>query len=563
MRGDDGEDAQALQARTVGCPLNLEPDMKLTGSPIASGLGMGTISLVGDILECRGPSRRADGSDADREWARIETAFMQTRGDLEEAARRLETQVGSGVADVFRAHGLMLDGVFSSGELAAELRDAGLDAAGAVRRVFRRLVEKFGALSNATFQERGDDVADLGRRVLRHLEGEDPYQLARVPEGAVVAAKRLLPSDVIALAERQVAAILVESLGEASHAALLVREKSIPTVAVAGVIERLHDGDYVLVDAYRGEVFGDPDSESRADFRQRIAQYQATLARCRGTCREPARTLDGTLIRVEANLGTRRDVEIAVDNGADGVGLFRIEQLYFSRDLPPTQDELFDELRATGSALRDKPLTVRLLDVGGDKPLTFMRPPLETNPSLGVRGVRLLLQHPLLLRTQLTALVRLAQAQDIRILVPMVTLEDDIRATRRLFDETCAALGAEKRPPFGAMIETPAAALGVPAIARHVDFLSVGTNDLTQYTFAAGRDDPNVNQYFQDTHASLLRLLEIVVDDAADLPLTLCGELAGREEVLPRLLAIGFRAFSVAPPLIPTMKDRIRSLRLD
>jgi phosphoenolpyruvate-protein phosphotransferase len=537
--------------------------MKLAGSPIAPGLGMGTVSLVGDILECRGVSRRADQSDAESEWTRIEAAFADTRRDLEESVRRLEQQVGSGVADIFRAHGMMLDSLLSSGELTVELRESALDAAGAVRRVFRRWAQKFGSLPNATFQQRGDDMADLGRRVLRHLEGDDPYELARVPDDAVVVAKRLLPSDVIALAERRVTAILVESLGYASHAALLVREKSIPTVATPGILERLHDGDDVLVDAYRGEVIVDADPEARADFRQRVLAYHATLSRCRGTCHEPARTLDGVLIKVEANLGARRDVEIAVDNGADGVGLFRIEQLYFGRELPPTEDELFDELQATASALRDKPLTVRLLDVGGDKPLPFLRPPLEANPSLGVRGVRLLLQHPLLLQTQLAALVRLSGARDVRILVPMVTLEEDIRAARLLFDETCAALAVEKCPAFGAMIETPAAALGIPAIARHVDFLSVGTNDLTQYTFAAGRDDPNVNQYFQDAHASLLRLLEIIVDDAGDLPLTLCGELAGREELLPRLLAIGFRAFSVAPPLIPTMKDRIRSLRID
>ncbi len=537
--------------------------MKLTGVPIASGLAMGALALVGDILECRRPSRRVDGSDAEHEWARVETAFLRARSDLEDAAGRLEVQVGAGIADIFRAHEMMLDGVLSSGELQAALRDSDVDAAGAVRRVFRRLAEKFGTLADATFQQRRDDVADLGRRVLRHLEGDDPYALARVPAGAIVATRRVLPSDVIALAERGVAAILVESLGEASHAALLVREKSIPTVAVAGVFERLHDGDEVFVDGYRGEVLVDPDTPTRAEFRRRTVEYRATLSRCRGGCREPARTLDGTLIGVEANLGTRRDVELAVDNGADGVGLFRIEQLYLSRETPPTEDELLVELRATASALREKPVTVRLLDVGGDKPLPFLRPPAETNPSLGVRGIRLLLQHPPLLRTQLRALIRLAQEQNVRVLVPMVTLEDDIAATRRAFDETCIALGAQRRPAFGAMIETPAAALAVPAIARHVDFLSVGSNDLTQYTFAAGRDDPNVNHYFQDAHAALLRLLAIIVGDAGDLPLTLCGELAGREEALPRLLAIGFRSFSVAPPLIPGLKDRIRSLRID
>ncbi len=536
--------------------------MKLTGSPIAPGLGMGTVSLVGDILECRRPLRPAAARDADEEWARVETAFAATRRDLAEAVGRLEAEVGSGVADVFRAHQMMLDGILSSGEILAELHRSDLDAAGAVRRVFRSRAQKFEALPDPIFQQRADDVADLGRRLLRHLEGDDPYRLARVPEGAVVAARRLLPSDVIALSERRVAAILVESVGQASHAALLAREKSIPTVAISGLLEQLREGDDVLVDAYGGDVVIGADAPARTEFGQRVLEYQARLVRCRITCHQAARTLDGILVRVEANLGTRRDVELVLGNGADGVGLFRIEQLYLGRELPPTEDELYEEMQATVSPLRDKPLTIRLLDVGGDKPLPFLRPPSAANPSLGLRGIRLLLRHPALLRTQLAAFIRLSRAQDVRVLVPMVTLEDDIRTTRQLFEEACAALRVESRPAFGAMIETPAAALAIPAIARHVDFLSVGTNDLTQYTFAAGRDDPNVNGYFQDAHASLLRLLEIIVDDAADLPLTLCGELAGREELLPRLLAIGFRSLSIAPPLIPAIKDRIRAVRI-
>lgn len=536
--------------------------MKLAGSPIAPGLGMGRVSLMGDILECRPPSRPAEGRDADAEWTRIEGAFAATGRDLTEAVGRLERELGSGIADVFRAHQMMLDSLLSSGELATQLRGSDVDAAGAVRRVFRSWTQKFEALRDQTFQQRADDVADLGRRVLRHLEGDDPYQLTRVPERAVVAARRVLPSDVITLSERRVAAILVESLGQASHAALLAREKSIPVVAVPGVLDHLREGDEVLVDAYDGSVVIGADAAARSEFEQRLLEYRARLARCHITCHQPARTVDGILIRVEANLGTRRDVELVLGNGADGVGLFRIEQLYLGRELPPTEDELFEEMQAVASPLRNKPLTIRLLDVGGDKPLPFLRPPSEANPSLGLRGIRLLLRHPELLKTQLAAFIRLSRAQEVRVLVPMVTLEDDIRTTRQLFDDACAALGVKNRPAFGAMVETPAAALAIPAIARHVDFLSVGTNDLTQYTFAAGRDDPNVDGYFQDGHAALLRLLQIIVDDAAGLPLTLCGELAGREELLPRLLAIGFRSFSMAPPLIPTIKDCVRSLRV-
>jgi phosphoenolpyruvate-protein phosphotransferase (PTS system enzyme I) len=547
---------------TVPASQGRHASVKLAGAPIAPGLAMGRVALVGDILECRRPSRREEDRDPDGERRRIESAFAAARGDLAEAVVRLEREVGAGIADVFRAHQMMLDSIRSSGEMATHLRDPYVDAAAAVRRVFRSWIQKFEALRDSTFQQRADDVADLGRRVLRHLEGDEPYRLTSVPEGAVVAARRILPSDVITLADRRVAAILVDSLGNASHAALLAREKSIPTIAVAGVLEHLHDGDEVLVDAYGGSVVVGADAATHTEFEQRVLAYGAQLARCHVRCHEPARTLDGTVIRVEANVGTRRDVDLVLGNGGDGVGLFRIEQLYLGRELPPTEDELYEELQATASPLRDRPLTIRLLDVGGDKPLPFLRPPSEANPSLGLRGIRLLLKHPALLKTQLAALIRLSRAHDVRVLVPLVTLEEDIRATRELFEETCAAVGVTKRPPFGAMIETPAAALSIPAIARHVDFLSVGTNDLTQYTFAAGRDDPNVNEYFQDGHESLLRLLQIIVADAADLPLTLCGELAGREELLPRLLAIGFRSISIAPPLIPAMKDCIRSLRL-
>ncbi len=536
--------------------------MKLTGSAIAPGLAMGPVSLVDDILEYRRPARPVEPLGVEREWARVESAFAATRRDIAEAVDRLEREVSSEVADVFRAHQMMLDGLLSSGEIATELRTADVDAARAVRRVFRSRIQKFEALGDPAFQQRADDVADLGRRVLRHLEGQDPYPLTRVPEGAVVAARRVLPSDVITLSERRVSAILVESLGQASHAALLAREKSIPTVAVSGILEQVGDGGEVLVDAYAGVVLVEAGPQARTEFEQRVLEYRARLARCNITCHQPARTADGMLIRVEANLGTRRDVELALGNGADGVGLFRIEQVYLGREVPPTEDELYEEMQAIAAPLRNKPLTIRLLDVGGDKPLRYLQTPKETNPSLGLRGIRLLLRQPALLRTQLAAFVRLSRTQEVRVLVPMVTLENDIRTAREFFEEICASIRVESRPAFGAMIETPAAALAIPSIAQHVDFLSVGTNDLTQYTFAAGRDDPNVNDYFQDGHAALLRLLEIIVEDAAELPLTLCGELAGRENLLPRLLAIGFRSFSIAPPLIPPMKEHIRALRI-
>ena len=538
-------------------------EVTLTGLRIASGLGMGSAWVVGDRLECRGDAHPIDPHEVEREWRRIRVAFDQTRAELQEAARRVAEQFNSHLADIFRAHEMMLDSLLSSTEFVQELQGSLVNAEAVVRRIFRRWQEKFQSLPGETFQQRADDLADLGRKVLHHLEGEDADRLQNLPAGSVLVLQHLLPSDVVALSRHAVAAIVVESLGQGSHAALLAREKSLPTVAdFPAILERISDGDEVLVDAYRGEIIIAPDEKTRAQFHERLTQYHATLARCRGACRAPARTLDGELVKIEANLSASDDVELALDNGADGVGLFRIEQLYLARELPPTEAELLDELRAITAPLRDKPLTLRLLDIGGDKPVPFLRFPPEANPLLGKRGVRLLLEYPQLAQTQLAALLRLSQERQLRVLVPMVTLEEDIQAMRELFEAMCTKLGIQQRPAFGAMIETPAAALSVPAIAKHVDFLCVGTNDLTQYTLAAGRDNPTVNRYFLDTHSSLLRLLGIIVADAGEMPLTLCGELAGREEMLPQLLAIGFRSFSVAPPLIPGAKELIRSLRI-
>jgi phosphoenolpyruvate-protein kinase (PTS system EI component) len=242
------------------------------------------------------------------------------------------------------------------------------------------------------------------------------------------------------------------------------------------------------------------------------------------------------------------------------VGLFRIEELYFTRELPPSEEELFSELQRLVAPLRDKPVTIRLLDAGGDKAIPSLRLPFESNPLLGKRGVRLLLDYPQLARTQLKSLLRLSQTQDIRILVPMVTLERDMQQMRELLVTIAHEMGMENHPPLGAMIETPAAALTVGQIAKHADFLSVGTNDLTQYTMVAGRDNATVSGYYEDTHPSMLRLLGIIIAEASGKPVTICGEMAGREDVIPRLLELGFRALSISPPLIPTTKELIRSI---
>ena len=548
-------------ASTSSLPQSSHTERSLKGTRISPGLASGTVWVAGDILDCSAEMHRIEPQQIDGEMERVRRAFVQVEAELEESARRVSEQIDKSLAEIFRAHRLMLESLLSSNEFEEELRRSLTSAAEAVKRVFRRWEAKFAAIPDETLRQRADDILDLARRVLRQLEGADTFGLAAMPAGSVLVTQRLLPSDVVGLSPRIVQAIVVESLGQGSHAALLTREKGIPTLAgLPGLLSQIRRGDEALVDAFREALIISPNPNTRRDFDHRLEEYRASLLTCKWQCHRPAITRDGQKISVEANLAAHASAEAVVENGADGVGLFRIEQLYFARELPPSEEELFSELQSFLAPLREKPVTIRLLDIGGDKAIPSLRLPFESNPLLGRRGVRLLIDYPQLARTQLKSLLRLSQAQDIRILVPMVTLERDMQQMRELLMAVAHEMGIQKIPPLGAMIETPAAALTVGQIATHADFLSVGTNDLTQYTLVAGRDDATVSDYYEDTHPSMLRLLGIIIAEASGKPVTICGEMAGRPEVIPMLLDIGFRTLSISPPLIPTTKQLIRSI---
>jgi phosphoenolpyruvate-protein phosphotransferase len=524
---------------------------------------MGQAWVVGDVLKSSGPPPAIAAEEVDRELVRLAHAFEETLAELDESARRIEVEFDAALAGIFRAHGAILRELLASGEFERELRTSLVTAEAVVRRVLKRWYQKFEALENQTFRQRADDVLDLGRNIIRRLRGNRDGGLLAIPEDSILVIKRLLPSDVVALPRANVAAVVVETVGQGSHAALLAREKGIPTITeIPGVAGLVQSGTELLVDGFRGTLVIAPNPTTRTEFQERLANWRATLVRCRAACRDPARTLDGQLIDVEANIGIHDDVELALDNGADGVGLLRIEQLYFARPVPPTEDELFRELQSLISPLGKRPVTVRLLDIGGDKPLPYLALPPTANPVLGRRGVRLLLNYTQLVRTQLGAILRLSRDHSLRVLIPMVTLEADLRRMREVFEALCTERRIADPPQFGAMVETPAAALAIPALARHVDFFCVGSNDLAQYTLAAARDDAAVNDYYLDSHESVLRLLGIILADAGERPVTLCGELAGREACVARLLKMGFRALSVAPTAIPTTKALIRQLSI-
>jgi phosphoenolpyruvate-protein phosphotransferase len=541
-----------------------ESEATLTGRSISPGLALGPAWVVSDPLSWGGTTTLIGKDDVEKELLRLRHSFEETLAELDHYAQRIEGEFDAALAGIFRGHGEMLRSLFASGELERELRESLLTAEAVVGRVLQRWYRKIEAIEDPTLRQRADDVLDLGRNMIRRLRGEQGSGFQAVPEGSILVAQQLLPSDIVRLPRSRVAAVVVEALGQGSHAALLAREKGIPTVAgFPGLLSRIGTGTDLLVDGFRGTLVVAPQEITRTEFQERIARWRASLVRCQAACHQLARTRDGQQIDVEANVGIADDLELALDNGADGIGLLRIEQLYFARPSPPTEEELSSELERLISPFGNRRVTIRLLDIGGDKPLPYLGMPPSPNPTLGRRGVRLLLDYAQLVRTQMGAILRLAQKHPVQVLIPMVTLVDDIRRMRETFDALCAERKIRTPPAFGAMVETPAAALAIPTLASYVDFFSVGTNDLTQYTLAASRDDASVDEYYLDSHESVLRLLGIILADASGRSVSLCGELAGREAMVPRLLEMGFRSLSVAPSLIPTTKALIRTIRLD
>jgi len=537
-------------------------NVTLSGLGVSSGLAVGQAFIYRDILH---DLERYDigTHQIEYEHRRIGRAMEKVLADLGLSAERIEAEVNTDLALIFHAHEAMLQDPTLTKELREELEQELVNAEQVVKRVFRRWERKFRAMASEELRTRGDDIADLGRQLQQALAGIRTHILEDMPPDSVLVATRLLPSDTVHLSRKSVVAVVAEFGGPASHAALLTREMGIPAVThVAAASDVIPSGATVLVDGFTGMVVVAPDAETQAVFEKRVAEQRVSWAAARERCREPATTLDGVATAIMANIGCREDAVLAADNGADGVGLYRLEQLYLSRKALPTEDELLEIMRNAVEPVAGKPITVRLLDVGADKKLPSLDLSAEVNPFLGRRGVRVLLAFPELLQTQLRALARLSRERDVRILVPMVTLAQEMKQMRELLVTAAADVGAEHLPPLGAMIETPAAALCVDEIKQHADFLSVGTNDLTQYTMAAGREDPLVSDYFRDDHPAVQRLLRQVSEAAGDTPLALCGELAGRVDMLPFLLATGIRTFSVAPPLVPTVKEAVREIRI-
>jgi multiphosphoryl transfer protein len=528
---------------------------------------------VGKALQLR----RADidvseaGAGVAQENAALDRARLAVRARLERhAAAPGATEQGGGAGsasaarEIAAAHLELLD----DPELVAFARAgiaAGKSAAFAWRAAVRESAAALAALSDARLRERVDDLLDLESQVLLALDGAAAHAPPELPPETIVIARELLPSQLVALDGARVAGICMAAGGATSHAAILAAAMGIPAVVALGpAVLAVRDGTDVVLDAGRGVLEVDPGAARLAAVRAELAASAAQRAALVAAAQRECRTADGTRIEVLANIGSLAEAHAALRNGAEGCGLLRTEFLFLGRQVPPSAAEQAAEYQKIADVLAGRPLTIRTLDAGGDKPIPYLPLPPEDNPALGLRGVRTSLAYPELLRTQLEAVLAVRPSSQCRLLLPMISDVEEIHAVRAMLEEIRYELGMREAVSVGVMIETPASALIADRLAAVADFLSIGTNDLTQYTLAMDRGHPQLAARLDALHPAVLRLIARTAEAACahGRHAAVCGGLASEPLAAPLLVGLGVHELSAVPSVIPQLKARIASLSL-
>ncbi len=536
----------------------------VSGVSVSSGLAWGRAYHYQDILWREHDHYAVSKQQLTNEYDRIDTAIDDVQDELMHSVKNTKEQLNDEVADIFYVQSMMLDDATLLEQLKDTLKTEQINAEQVIKIVFRRLAEQFRENKDEAFRSKADDIEDLCRRLLMSLGGIQAHMLERLPPHSVVVARRLLPSDTIYLSRQAAAGVVLEQGGLGSHAALLTRELGIPCVGhVQDVFNNVTNRSLLLLDGDNGSVIVDPDRETFLGFRDLVKNQRKRLRKAQQQRFAPAVSADGEMVTVMANANSPEDVLNAKAQGCDGIGLYRLEGVYLSNKMVPTAEELYSYLREALYVVRDQPLIIRLLDAGGDKRPPSLNLPDEPDPFLGLRGIRLLRENLDLLKTQLEVLAKLSLTMKVTILIPMVTLKEDILVVRRMLQEVVAEKGYRQVPPLGFMVETPAAALCIDQLLPLTDFISIGSNDLTQYTMAAGRENMSVSNYYIEHHPAVLSLIrQVVAASHSQIPVSLCGELAANKQHITSLLQLGLRSFSVAPPMIPEVKSIIRLCRI-
>jgi phosphoenolpyruvate-protein phosphotransferase (PTS system enzyme I) len=507
------------------------------------------------------------------EVRRFKQAQKATHRDLDAAEQKVLKVLGKQHAKLIDAHRLILKDSLITQDVPARIVDEGVNAEFALSEALEQVNRQFEKMEDEFFRERRHDLFDVGKRLLLHLMKQQKKPLSEITEECVLIARNLLPSDTMGLKETKVLGFATDLGGKTSHTAILAQSLEIPAVVgLSDVSRRVRTGDMVILDGEQGMVIIAPGHETVAKYekvQKKAIEEEKSLDSLRGV---PAVTLDGRGFKLEANLDAPEELKSVVALQPDGIGLFRSEYLFLNRETPPSEEEQVKAYAAALKAMEGKEVIIRTADIGGDRlsTLGIEAPKAETNPFMGLRGVRLFLRHLDLFKTQLRAILKASAKGKARIMIPMVSSVGEVLSARRLLQQAEAELAAEgvrmsERIELGIMVEIPSTALILDAFLPHVDFVSIGTNDLIQYTLAVDRVNEHVTHLYDPFHPAVIRLIEMIVTAAHKRGkwVGVCGEMTSDPRAVPLLVGLGVDAMSVSPRMFLRVKQAVRGLRHD
>lgn len=546
-------------------------EILLKGAPISGGIAIGTLYFIEGLQEEIVPEFSIPCTEVEKEIGRYRRAITSSREDLHDLQRFLAKEGSTEAVSIIDTHIQMLEDPFMTTFMEKKIRQRMKNTETVFRSVMSDYEKEFSKVKDSFFKQRLLDVKDLSQRILRNLHPKKSLGGEKIPENSIIFTKELIPSSSAQASKWQVRGFITEIGGTTSHAALIARSKGIPYVANIST-DTLYPlkGSHVIIDGKTGDVIINPKEETLKKYQEELKVSTTHVGNKNDHSEISTETVDGVKVEVHANIENLSDLDLLAPYKAEGIGLFRSEFLFFGKELHNfSEEDQFILYQKVMDRAKGMPVVFRTFDVGGDKG-NINHYDSEPNPALGCRGIRFLLKNRDIFAQQLRALLRVSLDGDLRILLPMISDIDELYIAKEMIQEAALQLRSEGHEiadeiPLGCMIEVPSAAFMAHAIARECDFLSIGTNDLIQYTLAADRATEETSSYYSPTHPSVLRLILHVVQEANryNTPVSLCGEIASDLKFVPLLLGLGVRRFSCASRFIPEVKKLISSLSVE
>ncbi len=542
-----------------------EQNIDYPGIPTSPGIAIGTIYRLETPLSLE-HLHYTPNSDPEHELQELMDAIGEARRVLDGMREKLGSKFGLDLAAVFQTHIQILEDKGFVAKLREEALSTG-NALTALTNVIGAYRKTFQRMSDPYFRERVTDIEDVGQRVMESLLGER-HHTTPLSEGAIVVASNLLPGMFARLEVENIAAIVSEHGGPTSHGAIFARTLEVPAVTgISGIQAAVRSGEMAIVDGGEGRIILSPDEGLLYEYRRAQQRYTVAIEHLDALRDRPAETRDGRGIRLTANVGLVSDLRLVDQHGADGIGLFRTEMLAFAHRGFPGEEEQTELYESVVKSMAPRTVTIRTLDLGGDKEMPNVSVRLEDNPQLGCRSIRLSLANPEIFKAQLRAIYRASAVGNVRLMLPMITSIDELRSAKAVIAEAIhdlerAGIPYDKNVPIGLMIEVPSAALTADVLARECDFFSIGTNDLTQYTLAVDRGNEHVAHIYDPLHPAVLALMDASVRAAsrANIPISVCGEVSSNPLAVPLLVGLGIQELSSTPSAVPLVKEIIRKL---